>query len=613
MRKFVIGFFLLFFFFGMQVPSVFADGTYSSLGTTDAADGSNDAINFSQGRVWTIDQYGKFIWLTQNRTGPTTHWVWSNDSGSTWTQGSESYSALTRGAVAYDSINDVLHVIWNATDTNDGIIYRRYSITRNGSNDITSIQRIDSGTVNLQMDTSSSRALEQPVAIWVNDGSADGSLVAIWLKQGTGMTEIRGSMRKLTMTADDGVAGNWVALDNSSDTFSTDPPAVAADKIYGITSSNRVAASAIIRGGSGSRKDDLYVFVADAQASQVLAYRAIWDDANNDWRGGFQSPVTVGAMDVSSGYNLKEQLITKPVLDTANDRLYVGWARWKDGTNGDTVSIAYLNSSDAASSTFDAYSALGTHAYAPTIDIAYDSTLGSVYASYITSTTNGGNGHIDYKTFDGSSFSSSTRFYTSPGGSAGANGGADIPILYESRHNNRLLFGFRINGALPPTGVDPHTIFWGYISLATPTSTPTPSATPTSTPTPAPSSGGSNSSSSSTSNPKAPTCSDESPSKPELFQVNANAATATIYFTPLSNTNEYFVSFSTQPDAEKFGAQVSLDREGVQNYTVFMLSPNTTYYFKVRGQKGCMPGEWSNTLSARTSSNSFWRKFFLFQ
>lgn len=574
-----------------------ADGTYTTLGTGDSLDGSNDAITFSQGRVWTIDQYGKYIWLTQLRTGPSTHWAWSNDLGANWSQSSESYAALTRGSVAYDSINDVLHVIWNATDTNDGIIYRRYTITRDGSNNITSIQRVDSGTVNLQLDVSSSRSLEQPVALWVNDGSADGSLVAIWLKQGTSMTEIRGSMRKLSMTSADGIAGNWQALDNSSDTFSTDPPAVAADKIYGITSSSRVAASAIVRGGSGSRKDDLYVFVAASNSDNILAYRAIWDDTNNDWRGGFQSPVTVGSMDDSTGYSLKEQLISKPVLDVTNDRLYIGWARWKDISAGDTASIAYLNSTDTASSTIDVYSANGTHSYAPTLDIAYDSTLGEIYISYIESTTNGDNGSINYRTYNGATLSSPTRFYTSPGGSAGADGSADIPVLYENRtSNNRLLFAFRVNGALPPTGGNPHEINWGYITLAQPTPTPTPTAIPT--PTTASQSTGNNTPSSA----PARTCTLPPPqSAPSLFQLAQKGYSASLYFVPVQGKHTgYTISYGMTKNADQYTVSFGhTDTSGVVVYTIHYLAPNTTWYFKVRGDNECSTGEWSQTLDTK--------------
>ena len=466
------------FSFLLTPTKVSADGVYTNLGTADAGDGSNDVINFSQGKVWTIDKFGKYIWLTQTRSGPSSHWTWSNDLGTSWTQGSESYSFLTRGSVAYDSIDDNLHVIWAAQDSTSagGLIYRRYSITRDGSNNITAIQRIDSVTVNLQMDyTDSNRIVEQPAAFWLNDGSAHGSLVTTWTKYGVNLSEIRGAMRKLTMTAADGVAGNWQALDNTPSTFSVDPPQIAANKIYGVSTTSSAASSTFIRGGTGARKDDLYVFVAESNTKNVLAYRAIWNSANKDWRGGFQSPVTVGTgVDSLNGYNFKQQLISKPVLDSTNDKIYIAWARWKTGGAGDTVSFASLSSTDVVSSVTDVYSANGTHSYAPTFDIAYDNTGQNLYITYIESTTNGDNGSIDYKIFDGTILSSSTRYYTSPGGTGGADGSADIPILYENRSsNNRILVAFRKNGAVPPTNVDQHTLFWGYITPAAPTPTPT--------------------------------------------------------------------------------------------------------------------------------------------
>ncbi len=136
----------------------------------------------------------------------------------------------------------------------------------------------------MQLDTSSSRTLEQAVAYWVNDGSADGILIAAWTKHGSSLNEARASMRKLTLTAADGVAGNWVALDGSADTFATDAPAVEADKIYSDDGGSS-ALSLIRRGGNGSHKDDLYVFVGeeeDNSGDTVNAYRASWNSLNGD-------------------------------------------------------------------------------------------------------------------------------------------------------------------------------------------------------------------------------------------------------------------------------------------------------------------------------------------
>ncbi len=612
MNKWFVSLFIflfLLFFFAHRLQPAYADGTYAGIGTADAADGGPDAINFSQGRVWTIDKYGKYIWMTEDR-GTNHHWAWSNDNGANWTQGSESYGFLDRGSIAYDSVNDILHVIWVAQDSSSGggVIYRRYSITRDGSNNITSIQRVDTG-VNLQLDyTDASATTEEPVALWVNDGSTYGELIAVWAKNGmtSSRGEVRASMRKLSNTNADGTGSNWVAIDGSAATFSVDAPQIPADKIYSSTSTTVVPA-AIVRGGTGAKKNDIYIFVAVSASSNsnLYSYRGAWNSSSTDWSNGIQSPVTVGSINnQAGGYNQKQQLVTRPVLDSTNDRLYVGWARWKDNSSGDTWSFAYLDSSDTPSATFDAYSANGTHSYAPTGDIAFDATTGYIYTSYVESTTNGTNGSIDYKTFDGTTLGSQTRFYTNSSGSAGADGGADIPIMYDNRQNSRMLFAFRINGSLPPTSGDPHKIDFGYITPITPTSTPTPTSTATPTPTNA-SSGQTNSSSNSTNNSSTsvPTCTATKPSgTPDLFQIDAGANQVILYFAPASGSvSSYYISYGYTSGDQRFG--VSLNQgssSGVLSYTINELSPSAIYYFRIRAGNGCSTGDWGNEMKITT-------------
>jgi len=96
---------------------------------------------------------------------------------------------------------------------------------------------------------------------------------------------------------------------------------------------------------------------------------------------------------------------------------------------------------------------------------------------------------------------------------------------------------------------------------------------------------------------------------PDLFQINSSSNTAKIFFTPLSDTNHYYISFSTKPIAEDYSADVTLAREGVQNFTINLLKPNTIYYFKVRGQNGCMPGNWSNIMKIKTNSQIYYKNF----
>ena len=125
---------------------------------------------------------------------------------------------------------------------------------------------------------------------------------------------------------------------------------------------------------------------------------------------------------------------------------------------------------------------------------------------------------------------------------------------------------------------------------------------PTPTPTTTPSN---NNSSNNNSSPPTYSCTNSKPlSVSDLFQINTTNKSAKIFFTPLSDTNQYYISFSEQPNAEKHGEQVTLLREGVQSHTIYFLKPNTTYYVKVRGQNGCMPGDWSNIMKFKTNSKN---------
>lgn len=104
-------------------------------------------------------------------------------------------------------------------------------------------------------------------------------------------------------------------------------------------------------------------------------------------------------------------------------------------------------------------------------------------------------------------------------------------------------------------------------------------------------------------------CTDSAPVLvPDLFQIDTTPKTAKLFFTPI-DYNQFYISFSTNPKAEMYGEQVSLLREGVQSHTIYHLQPNTTYYIKVRGQNGCMPGNWSNVMKFTTNSQIYYKKF----
>lgn len=101
----------------------------------------------------------------------------------------------------------------------------------------------------------------------------------------------------------------------------------------------------------------------------------------------------------------------------------------------------------------------------------------------------------------------------------------------------------------------------------------------------------------------APSCTNAKPTYiPDLFQINVNGSSAKLFFTPNPSINRFYVSYSTNRWAEEHGLEVILGRGGVQALTVSALKPRTTYYFRVRGQNGCMPGDWSKIMKITTRS-----------
>jgi hypothetical protein len=105
------------------------------------------------------------------------------------------------------------------------------------------------------------------------------------------------------------------------------------------------------------------------------------------------------------------------------------------------------------------------------------------------------------------------------------------------------------------------------------------------------------------------TCHDTKPASiPDLFQIDTTDNSAKLFFTPINNTNNFYISYSsTNTNAEEHGTQVTLTKEGIQNFTINLLKPNTTYYIKVRGDNGCMPGDWSQIMKIKTNSKIYYK------
>jgi len=108
-----------------------------------------------------------------------------------------------------------------------------------------------------------------------------------------------------------------------------------------------------------------------------------------------------------------------------------------------------------------------------------------------------------------------------------------------------------------------------------------------------------------------PTCSDVTPTNsPDLFQIDRTGADATLHFTPVGGSNNYyFIAYGLSVFDERYGVSFSSGySSGAITYPIHDLDPGTTYYFKIRGGNGCQPGNWSNTLQVtRASNTSFFR------
>jgi hypothetical protein len=444
--------------------------------TTTSNSMGADGYSWSQAFPIIVDAFGKIIIIGEDSSN-NHKFTYSNDNGATWADGSISQAAITRGSAAWDSVNDKLHVLWQAEATTDGIIYRRYSITRDGSNNITDITRPETG-INLQLDfdgaTTGADFGTFPVMLWLNDAAygTNGAIVAFWNASRGGKGEIRASMRVLSNTSADNTASNWVSLGASSTDSIGQAPSVAytALQTFGTTgySANNSGFS-VSRKIASTHAKDLYLFYFDG-ATGVNSYkwrRLPWNSGSSNWNNTFTTPATISPSrraGTDTGYSLKAQLITKPVEDKINDRVYISWANWKDDTAGDTVSYAYVDSSDTLSSVVDVYSAGGAHSYAPSMDIVFDQGRSVLAVSYIKTSTQ----NIYVQTFQGTTqHQAETAMFTASS--------CDIPLLWSdpntelARFNtDKLLSVFR-NTAATKVGYA-GTMTWAGAAVIAPSS-----------------------------------------------------------------------------------------------------------------------------------------------
>lgn len=116
------------------------------------------------------------------------------------------------------------------------------------------------------------------------------------------------------------------------------------------------------------------------------------------------------------------------------------------------------------------------------------------------------------------------------------------------------------------------------------------------------SSNNSSSSDSSTSSPSAPSCDKTAPGGAPLLWGATSKGTDSILlqFGAASDPVEHYaLEFGVESGNYIWGA-TTIGNQDTRDYLVDHLSPNTTYYFRIRAGNGCTAGDWSNEISART-------------
>jgi hypothetical protein len=187
--------------------------------------------------------------------------------------------------------------------------------------------------------------------------------------------------------------------------------------------------------------------------------------------------------------------------------------------------------------------------------------------------------------------------------------GLNMPNGYFATTSNSVLIILNTNT----------TVNFGIAEQPTPISTvtTTPSQTPTITPLPTATQNLSivntdvqlqdNSSSKSTG------CGNQKPtSSSNLYEIDTTSTTATLYFSPVGKPySDFYINYGVGNNVEQYSSSFSLsDSLGAIKYTINYLNPKTTYAFKVRAGNGCAGGEWSNIITAQTTSGKNTKKNF---
>jgi hypothetical protein len=430
----------------------------SNFNTTTTNNMGPDGFTWASASAKIIDRYGKSIIIAEDAGGDH-HFVYSNNGEVTWTDGL-AVGFITRGDMAYDGINDKVHVFWQATATTDGMIYRRYIVGRDGSHNITGLTQ-EAG-INLQVDNQGSdpgdpganMIYAAPRIIFMDDIGANGAVLLTWMaSNGEGDAghlggELRTTMRVLSNSTADNTASSWVPPAGGAGSVSTigNAPGGGALKYTALRTTTSLFSGLMCtthRMVGGLRDKCIYVgYVLDDSPGgpdYVMRFRFLrmnWNAGSNNWPTATAPQVLSDvATGTDGGYSFKSELLTKFVHDVTDDYLFIAMPVWYNDTLGDTILMRRIDvgNNDIMSVPVIVYSAGGAHFYAPTCDLEFDTQADRLMVSYIATPTQ----YAFFKTYmpDLTLDQDATLYYSG--------GTVDIPLLYQGRIGDKIVCMFR--------------------------------------------------------------------------------------------------------------------------------------------------------------------------
>lgn len=377
---------------------------------------SPDGLSWDSSESWTRDARGSWIGVVIDNTGPAACFAWSNDGGLTFNASGtiDGAGLFTRASIVVDLVNDWVYGLWQCTATTDGMLLRKYAITRAVPGDktsaIASISTTRDASLNLQLDffsTTGTVAYGAPQLFMLYDNPAwtNGGLLAIWSVGQTGSTvnggEVRASFRVLSNSAADNTAANWTApMGAGTKTITQGPNATlnwsklhaSTTFVANIAANGDPFCSARRLANAGVYPSAMAVVYFDSSLDAYERTVFQWRGSPNyDFAGGAVATTLLahrgGVTDSDGGYNGKQELPSQPSHDPVGDRFYVGLPQWTgDGVGGDRwvlVEVDHANANAVATAVvYQSAKALSASTIFVTGAAYYDPTAGAVLTTY---------------------------------------------------------------------------------------------------------------------------------------------------------------------------------------------------------------------------------------